>query len=41
MNQLEAAPLKNLFLASLKLDVKNSFGYNKEIERMRETFPAT
>ena len=42
MNQLEAAPLKNLFfLASLKLDVKNSFGYNKEIERMGETFPAT
>ena len=38
--QLEVAPLKNLFfLAVLKLDVKNSFGYNKEIERMGKTFP--
>ena len=34
-NQLEVAPLKNLFfLAVLRLDVKDSFGYNKEIERM-------
>ena len=42
MNQLEVAPLKNLFfLADLKLDVKNSFGYNKEIERMGKTFPTT
>ena len=39
-NQLEVAPLKNLFfLAVLKLDVKDSFGYNKEIERMGKTFP--
>ena len=38
--QLEVAPLKNLFfLAVLKLDVKNSFGYNKEIEMMGKTFP--
>ena len=30
-NQLEVAPLKNLFLiAVLKLNVKDSFGYNKE-----------
>ena len=30
-NQLKVAPLKNLlFLAVLKLDVKNSFGYNKK-----------
>ena len=33
-NQLEAAPMKNLFfLAVLKLDMKDSFGYNKETER--------
>ena len=33
---MEVAPLKNLFfLAVLKLDVKDSFGYDKEIERMR------
>ena len=39
-NQLEVAPLKNLFfLAVLKLYVKDSFGYNKEIERMGKTFP--
>ena len=39
-NHLEVAPLKNLFvLAVLKLDMKDSFGYNKEIERMRKTFP--
>ena len=30
---MEVAPLKNLFfLAVLKLDVKDSFGYNKEID---------
>ena len=39
-NQLEVAPVKNLFfLAVLKLDVKDSFGYNKEIERMGKTSP--
>ena len=39
-NQLEVAPLKNLFfLAVLKLDLKDPFGYNKEIERMGKTFP--
>ena len=27
------------FLSILKLDVKDSFGYNKEIERMGKTFP--
>ena len=33
MNQLEVAPLKNPFFpAVLKLDVKDSFGYIKEIE---------
>ena len=38
-NQLEVAPLKNiLFLAVLKLDVKDSFGYNKENERIGKTF---
>ena len=38
-NQLEVAPLKNLFfLTALKLDVKDSFGYNKEIEKMEKTF---
>ena len=32
---MEVAPLKNLFfIAVLKLDVKDSFRYNKEIERM-------
>ena len=40
-NQLEVAPLKNLFfLAVLKLGMKDSFEYNKEIERMGKTFPA-
>ena len=35
---MEVAPLKNLFfLAVLKLDVKDSFGYNKEIERIGKT----
>ena len=39
-NQFEVAPLKNLFFqAVLKLDVKNSFGYNKEIEKMGKIFP--
>ena len=38
-NQLEIAPLKNLFLlAVLKLDVKDSFEYYKEIQIMRKTF---
>ena len=39
-NQWEVAPLKilPLFLAVLKLDVKDSFGYNKEIQRMGKTF---
>ena len=38
-NQLKVAPLKNLFfLANLKY-VKDSFGYNKEIESMGKTFP--
>ena len=37
---MEVAPLKNLFfLVVLKLCVKDSFGYNKEIERMGKTFP--
>ena len=37
---LEVAPLKNLFCpAVLKLDVKDSFGYIKEIERTGKTFP--
>ena len=34
MTLLEVALLKNLFLAVLKLDVKDFFGYNKEIESM-------
>ena len=39
-NQLEVAPLKNLFfLAVLKLYVKHFFRYNKEFERMGKTFP--
>ena len=39
-NELEVAPLKNLFFLSvLKLDVKDSFGYNNENERMRKIFP--
>ena len=39
MNQLEVAPLKNLFfLAVLILDVKYSFGYNKEVENMGKTY---
>ena len=39
-NQLEVAPLENLFfLAVLKLDVKDSFGFNIEIERIGKTFP--
>ena len=38
-NQLEIAPLKNLFLlAVLKLDVKDSFEYYKEIQSMGKTF---
>ena len=37
---MEVAPLKNLFfLVVLKLDIKDSFRYNKEIQRMWETFP--
>ena len=37
-NQLEVVPLKNLFfIAVLKLDMKDSFGYNKQIERMGKT----
>ena len=40
MNQLEVAPLKNLFfLAVLKLGMKDSFGHNKEIERMGKPLP--
>ena len=40
-NQLEVAPLKNLFfLTVLKLYEKDSFGYSKEIERMGKTLPA-
>ena len=39
-NQLEVDPLKNLFfLAVLKIDVKDSFGYNKEIEMMEKKLP--
>ena len=39
-NQLEVAPLKNLFfLVVLKLDIKDSSGYNKGIKRMGKTFP--
>ena len=39
-NRLEVAPSKNRFsLALLKLDVKDSFGYNKEIESPGKTFP--
>ena len=34
MTELEAVPLKDGFLlAVLKLELKYSFGYNKEIER--------
>ena len=37
---MEVALLKNIFfLDVLKLEVKDSFGYNKEIERMVKTFP--
>ena len=37
---MEVAPLKSLFfLAVLKLDVKDSFGYDKEIERREYTLP--
>ena len=40
-NKLEVAPLKNLFfLAAMRLVVKDSFGQNKETERMGKTFPA-
>ena len=40
MNQLEVAPLKKFFsLALWKLDMKDSFGYNREVERMGKTFP--
>ena len=36
-NQLEVAPLKNLFfLAVLKLHLKDSFGYNNETEPSRQ-----
>ena len=39
-NQLEVVPLKSLFFqAVLKLNLKDCFGYNKEIESMRKTFP--
>ena len=39
---MEVASLKNIFfLAVLKLDVKDSFGYNKEIERMATTYHYT
>ena len=39
-NQFEVAPLKNLFfVAILKLGVKDSFGYNREIEKLGKTFP--
>ena len=39
-NQLDVAPLQNLFLlAVLKLDRKDSFGYSKEMEMLGETFP--
>ena len=39
-NQLEVALLKNIFfLAVLKLDVMDFFGYNKETESMEKTFP--
>ena len=39
-NRLEVPPLKNLsFLAVLKSYVKDSFGYNKEIERIGKAFP--
>ena len=38
-NQLDVAPLQNLFLlAVLKLDRKDSFGYSKEMEMLGETF---
>ena len=38
---MQVVALKNLSpLAVLKLDVKNSFGYNK-IERMEKSFPTT
>ena len=39
-NQLKVVPLKNLlFIGVLKLDMKDAFGNNKEIERKRKTFP--
>ena len=39
-NQLEVTSLKGLFfLAILKLDVRASLGYTKEIESMGKTFP--
>ena len=39
-DQLEVAPLKNLLiLVVLKLDVKDFFEYNEEIESMEKTFP--
>ena len=41
MTQLEVAPLKNIFfLAVLKLEVKDSFGYNKKTEKIGKIFPA-
>ena len=37
-NQFEVTPVKNLFFqAVLKSDVKDSFGYNNEIESMGKT----
>ena len=41
INEIEkkVAPLKNLFfLAVSKLDMKDTFGYNKETERMGKNF---
>ena len=39
-NRLEVTSLKDLFfLAILKLDMKDSLGYMKEIESMGKTFP--
>ena len=39
-NRLEVAQLKSIFfLAILKLDMKDSFGYMKETESKGKTFP--
>ena len=39
-NKLKVASLKNLvFLAVLKLDVKDYCGYNKELESTEKAFP--